>query len=147
MNRAQAALIMVLALGAAACGGTGGRRPAPAEETIMEWKGAFCPVAQASHRVVKTQEQWRALWREIGGEAPRADLDSHMAVAVFLGSRPTGGYGVEFGKPAEGADELVVSYRVKTPGEMMVIQAFTQPYGVRLFPKTSKPVRVEALKK
>ena len=114
------------------------------KESPMEWTGAYCEVAEASHRVVATPAEWEKLWKEIGRPAPPADLAAHYAVAVFLGTRNTGGFGVAFEPPASAKEGAVVRYKVKTP-RGMVIQALTQPYAVRLYPKTKAPVRVEAI--
>ena len=99
------------------------------EKRDMEWKGAFSPVTEPAHMVAKTQEEWEALWKRIDKPAPAADLKKFFAVAVFLGTEPTGGYGVSFE-----AKKNTVRYTIKKP-EGMAIQALTQPYAVRLFPK------------
>lgn len=114
------------------------------KEAAMNWHGPFCDVEKPGTEVVTTREGWLRLWKRIGRSAPEADLDKHMAVAVFLGARNTGGYGVLFLDPVEGKDETVVRFKETTPGGNMVIQALTQPYAVRLFPKSGRPVRVEA---
>ena len=128
-------LLAVLAASALAAAPKGG---AP-----MEWKGSFCPVEKASHRVVETSAAWEALWKELGKPSPAADLKKHFAVAVFLGSRPTGGYSAVFEEAADEKGQTVVRYSVRGP-QGMAIQAFTQPYAVRLYPRTGKPARAEA---
>ena len=110
---------------------------------MMIWAGSFCPVDKPSHRVVETPEAWTALWKELGKPAPEVDLEKHFAIAVFLGTRPTGGYGVSFDEPVDGKKETVVRYSVRPP-RGMAIQAITQPYAVRLFPRAGKPARAEA---
>ena len=116
------------------------------EAAKMEWKGAFCPVTEPSHRLVETPAQWEKLWKEIGRPAPAADLSRHYAVAVFLGRRNTGGYGVAFEEPVAKSSASVVGYRIKEP-EGFSMQVITAPYAVRLYPKSDKPVLVEALGK
>ena len=108
-----------------------------------EWKGSFCPEAAGSARVAATAAQWEKLWKDsLGKQAPEADFEKHFAVAVFLGTRNTGGYAVEFLTPRSDGKEVLIAYRVRKPGQgMFVIQAFTQPYHVKLFKKTSLTVR------
>lgn len=114
---------------------------APGTEVKMEWKGQYGgPVASAT-RVAKTAAEWTALWGEIGQPAPAADLKAHFAAAVFMGQRPTGGWTVRFHEPEVQAGELVVRYEVLAP-KGFVTQAFTQPYVVRLFPKTDLPIKL-----
>ncbi len=112
------------------------------EKRVMEWSGAFCPVAEPAVVVARTAREWEKIWEKIGRAAPAADLSKHFAVAVFLGTRNTGGYGVLFEEPGGKAGTLV-RYRVRKP-RGMVIQALTQPYAVRLFPKAGGRVVVEA---
>ncbi|MBI4679549.1 MAG: protease complex subunit PrcB family protein [Elusimicrobia bacterium] len=107
----------------------------------MEWKGQYCSQAEPSTRVATTAAQWAALWSDIGREAPQADLGTHFAAAVFLGQRNTGGYGVRFMEPVAEGKTLKIRYETLTP-KGFVTQAFTQPYAVRLFPKTDLQVLV-----
>lgn len=95
---------------------------------------------------VETEEQWKGLWREkLGQEAPAVDFSKYAALAIFLGSRNTGGYGVEFLPPAREGASLVLGWREKKPAPGgFVIQAFTQPYAVQLYLKTDSPVAVRA---
>ncbi|MBI3552001.1 MAG: protease complex subunit PrcB family protein [Elusimicrobia bacterium] len=106
------------------------------EKTTMEWTGSFCPVDSPEHLVIKDEAGWKALWGRIGKPAPEADFQKHFAVAVFLGTMPTGGYTVTWtSQTSNGKDYLLwVRYKVKKP-DGMAIQALTQPYAVRLFYK------------
>lgn len=112
----------------------------------MKWKGAFCQVSSASYRIVHSNEEWRRLWEEIGKPAPAADLKRNFAVAVFAGTYNTGGYNVYFDKPLETSSRFTARYGItKPPKNGMVIQALTQPFAVRLYPRTEKSIDVEAL--
>ncbi|MFA6315900.1 MAG: protease complex subunit PrcB family protein [Elusimicrobiota bacterium] len=110
----------------------------PEKEDAMEWKGQHCGQARPSSRVVRTAEEWQALWAEIGRPAP-ADLGERFAAAVFLGSRPTGGFGVRFHDPIQEGGRVKVRFETLVP-KGFVTQAFTEPYAVRLYPKTGLPV-------
>ena len=139
-----AALLAALALIPAWAGAKSAGKTAKKEPKAMEWKADFCPVTEPAVLVAKTREDWERLWKRIGKAAPEADLEKNFAVAVFLGTRNTGGYRVAF-ETAPGAGS-VVRYRVKEPSGMMVIQVLTQPYAVKLFPKSGGEVKVEAAK-
>ena len=128
--------------------------PAPAARELvargvetMEWKGPFCPVSSGKTVVVASAEDWKRLWGETLGrkeEPPAVEFDKHFAVAVFVGSVPTGGYGIEFLEPEVSGGKAVIRYRLRKPAQGgFVIQAFTQPYAVRLFSKTDLPVVVQ----
>ena len=110
------------------------------EKRAMEWKGAFCAVTEPAQIVVRTKEEWDALWKKIGKPAPEADLKKFFAVGIFLGSEPTGGYAVTWEAAAAGK-VVIVRFRVKKP-DGMAIQAFTQPYAVKLFAKAAGEIKV-----
>ena len=101
----------------------------------MEWKGMQCGMAKPKALVVSDQESWEKLWREaLRREAPAVDWSAQFAVAVFAGARPTGGYEIELGEPVREGGRTVIRYRIAEPEPgMFVIQAFTQPYHIRLF--------------
>lgn len=138
-NKSWLAVILL----AAAC------RPAPKapdvlkEAVPMEWKGQFCSKEEGDARVVTTQAQWEEVWKAIGQPAPAADLRDHFAVAIFLGLKNTGGYGVAFLDPAidDRAGTLTVKYKVTNP-KGMAMQALTKPYAVKVFPKTNLAVHL-----
>lgn len=124
--------------------------PAPAEEAaVSEWKGQFCAVATPSAELIQDAEAWKTLWKEtFAKEPPQADFSRYVAAAVFLGSRNTGGYHVEFLEPETRGAATVLRWREKRPRPgSMVIQAFTQPYAIRLFPRPSGPLRLEKVSK
>ena len=155
--RTRLALLPLLALCVSACGGDRTRGLAPLkpleenlpdqigvkERSFMEWKGQFCAVNEPSHRLIMDQNQWSALWRELGQETPAADLAENFGAAVFLGTCSTGGYSVKVLDPALEDGRLVVRYKVSPPRGLS-IQALTQPYAVRLFPRSPLEVRMEA---
>lgn len=140
----RAAPLLILA---AACAGAAGGRGKPKREAgTMEWNGAFCQVASPSYRIVHSAGEWIKLWEDLGSPAPKADLKSNFAVAVFAGARNTGGYGIRFEKPVETPSKFTVRYLLTLPPkDGMVIQTLTQPYAVRLYPRKEKAIAVEAL--
>jgi hypothetical protein len=110
------------------------------------WSGGFGPAGDGTV-VVRDEESWKRLWTERFGqkEVPPVDFSEHIAVAVFLGTRNTGGYSVEFLPPTREGDTIVLGYRERKPAPGgFVIQAFTQPFGVQLYRKPATPVEVRA---
>lgn len=109
------------------------------------WSGGNCGVGKPEARLIEDAKSWAALWKEeLATAAPEVDFTKHFAVAVFVGLRNTGGYGVEFLPPAVSGGEVVIGYRVSSPAPTgFVIQAFTQPYAIQLYRKTALKVRVE----
>lgn len=103
-----------------------------------EWRGQFGGEPEPSARVISAAPEWERLWREtLRGEPPPVDFGRHRAVAVFAGSRSTGGFSVEFLEPEVDGGEAVVRYRIRGPGPgQFVVQAFTRPYAIRLYRRT-----------
>lgn len=113
----------------------------------MNWNGPFSSVSEPAVRIVKTDDEWQSLWRDIGAaEAPVADLQTYIGVAVFLGQRNTGGYSVKLLDSIVENGKVVVRYSESVP-RGITFQALTYPYAVRLYPKTGADVTVEAEKK
>lgn len=113
---------------------------ATADVTPNEWRGAFCGEAKPSARIIESGSEWDRLWQDsVKQPAPEVDFSKYVAAVVFLGSQPTGGYTIEFLGPLSDGVELVLRYRPRAPTGM-VIQAFTQPYAIKLYRKTGLKV-------
>ncbi|MFH1726124.1 MAG: protease complex subunit PrcB family protein [Elusimicrobiota bacterium] len=117
------------------------------EASPSGWNGHDCGVTEPAARVVEDAREWSSLWKEaFSAEAPPVDFEKHFAVAVFLGLRNTGGYSAEFLAPVADEGAVRIPYRERAPAaSSFVIQAFTQPYAIQLYRKTSLRVKVERL--
>lgn len=127
---------------------TGGPDPAAlaaVDASPAEWRGSQCAMTEPGARVIADAAAWQALWAAaFGAPAPAVDFSKHLAVAVFAGLKPTGGWSPEFFLPEAARGGVVVPYRVKGPGPGgFVIQAFTQPYAVRLYRRPPGTLRAE----
>ena len=116
-------------------------------ETTPEWKGPMGgSSANHNHLVVDDAAGWSSVWAELGKPAPALDFTKYCAVAVFVGERPTGGYGVAYESPVAKGDDLVVRYRITKPTGFST-QAFTRSWSVKAFPRPKGRVIVEYLPK
>ncbi len=84
--------------------------------------------------VARDAAAWNAVWREHGGlqipspEAPSVDFEREMVVAVFLGERGSGGYGVTIEAIERTSTGLLVKARETKPGpDDIVTMALTSP--------------------
>jgi len=96
--------------------------------------------------VARTEEEWKALWATLplSQAPPKVTFTSTMAVALFLGSRPSTGYSVEIAGLRMDGDALVVLYRERQPAPGAVTaQVLTTPYTVAGVPMHAGPVRFE----
>ena len=118
-------------------------------ESVVDWKGQFSGISARYVSVIKDADEWKKLWMEtFRKDAPSVDFEKHVAGCVFVGSKNTGGYGVEFLEPADKDGVMVIRWREKTPAPGgMVIQAFTQPWAIKLFPRPSGDIKIEQTSK
>ena len=83
--------------------------------------------------------EWQSLWRSHAGlskPAPAVDLTKRTVVAVFLGSRPTAGYGIEIVGTKQEGKTLIVEWREIRPKERMLLaQVLTSPALIASIPK------------
>jgi PrcB C-terminal len=100
-------------------------------------KGFRSGIREPSQIAVRSQSEWQKLWRQhtststVPAPLPVVDFDKEIVVAVFLGEKPTGGYGVEISS-AEVADRALTVFVRETspkPGAM-VTQAINQPFHI-----------------
>jgi hypothetical protein len=102
----------------------------------LAWSGQYSSVTRAGERTITNSSMWRAFWADFFNTAPPLDIDftKYMAACIFLGSRPTGGYAIEFGTPYEELGKMVIPFRERKPAGF-VTQVITHPFAVRVFKK------------
>ena len=117
------------------------RTPAGAERGTA-WQGNRSVVSERVEAVARTADEWQALWAKVGVPAPESLPDSRMAVALFLGTRATGGHAVSLAPPTDRGTSVMVPYRETVPGPNdSVDQQPTSPFAIRLIDRTPQPVR------
>ena len=103
-------------------------------------------IDRAQQIVARTAAEWQALWQRHapGRPAPAVDFAKNMVVAVFLGSRPSGGFQVEItGVRTEGKCWLSQwAERRPAPGQIAA-QVMTAPAHIVTVPRHDgrRPVR------
>jgi protease stability complex PrcB-like protein len=103
-------------------------------------KGDRSQIMSAREVVVRAAPEWDALWRShLPSRQPTAiDFSKEMVVGVFLGSRPTPGYGVTIVSATEQGSVLAVRYReTSPPSDAILAQVITFPYQIVAIPKSS----------
>jgi protease stability complex PrcB-like protein len=96
-------------------------------------KGDRSQIMSAREVVVRTAAEWDALWRaHLPARQPApVDFSKDMVVGVFLGSRPTPGYGVAIVSAVEEGNVLRVRYReTLPPPDAIAAQVITYPYQI-----------------
>jgi PrcB C-terminal len=118
-------------------------KPEPQTVEAAQMSGIDRP----AQRVVRIQPEWEVLWREharAGRPAPPVDFSSRMVLAVFLGSRPTGGYSVAIIGTRLDGDTLVVEWTERAPNPRdITAQVLTSPAHLVEVPKHAGVIRFE----
>ena len=120
--------------------------PAPSVRTVE--KGALSDLSTARQATVTDRDAWVTLWRAHAPARPLPEVDfaREMVVAVFLGTRPTAGFGVEIVGVRGEVGALVVQYRETRPSrDALTAQVLTAPYHLAAIPKRPGTVTFEKL--
>jgi hypothetical protein len=109
---------------------------------VMQWQGAAGGREEAATLVIKDQRAWIDLWAEMRREPPQPALDDkHIAVAVFSGTKSTGGHAVSIRSSRVESGHLLVEYVETGPARgQMVTQILTHPWAVAILPASTLPV-------
>lgn len=111
---------------------------APPEQLLWEQLAAGSRASgfnAASFRLVRSADELERLWTRFYGsqltmpDTPRLNFERETVIAVMLGEKPTGGYGLEVVRVFEESNELYVDVRITEPAEDAVVtQALTSPW-------------------
>ena len=83
---------------------------------------------EASHLIINNQNDLTALYQSVGNtEVPEVAFTKNQVVALFLGSRNTGGYSISIDRVEEQNDQLLI-YKKEVKPSGMVTMAFTNPF-------------------
>jgi hypothetical protein len=107
-------------------------------------RGSNSGIANANEAVVRSTSEWGALWKLHGGRepVPPVDFAKEIVAAVFVGTRPTGGYSVEIVSTRPDGETLIVEYVERRPSaDAIVTQALTSPFHIVKLQKTDGSVR------
>ncbi|MBI3047225.1 MAG: protease complex subunit PrcB family protein [Acidobacteria bacterium] len=96
-------------------------------------RGTHSDIMEPREVVVRSLDDWRALWKAHGSSQPppSVDFSRSMVVAVFLGERPTAGYEVEITAVKAQGGRAVVEYVERRPApDALVAQVLTSPFHI-----------------
>jgi hypothetical protein len=100
-------------------------------------KGFRSGVREPLQIAIPGQTEWIDLWQQHAAiktnppPAPAIDFNNKIAVEVFRGEKPTGGYGIEAVRAERNGGTLLISFGEKTPRPGgIVTQAITQPFHI-----------------
>ena len=112
-------------------------RPAP-QDVVWEVMGQGNQAVgfeEQSFRLIREESTLRTLWNRAHGSqlqvprVPEVDFSRETVVALFLGTKPTGGYGLEVVEVTLAQGELFVDVRTAEPSpDAITTQALTSPW-------------------
>ncbi|TVR12966.1 MAG: protease complex subunit PrcB family protein [Phormidium sp. GEM2.Bin31] len=122
--------------------------PSPTTETISfetQEQGNYSGFNDSFERLITEESEWQGFWQQLHGtvspspDIPEIDFENYSIIAVGLGDRSDGSYGVQVDRVRQEGEELVVHY-LETRGCGMATMAITQPYHIVRIERTSRPV-------
>jgi hypothetical protein len=86
--------------------------------------------------VIRTHQEWLAFWKTHSTQpAPDIDFSKSMIAGIFIGMRPTGGYGVGIVAVRRSGATAVVEYVSSIPDKnQIVIQMLSSPFHLIAIP-------------
>jgi hypothetical protein len=103
-------------------------------------RGTDSQITEPREAVVRSADEWGALWSAHRSERPpTVDFSRFMVVGVFLGTRPTSGYTVEIVRVHSQDGVTTVEYREGRPAaDSFNLQVLTAPFQLVRIPPTEK---------
>lgn len=106
-----------------------------APKPLQGWGGQHCSEKRPGLMVIRNQGQITRLLGERFANSQALDFQKYAIVAVFMGLKMTGGYGVEFKEPYVQEGKLIVPFKERAPGPgSFVTQALTTPCRAQVVP-------------
>ncbi|HEY5072252.1 MAG TPA: protease complex subunit PrcB family protein [Caulobacteraceae bacterium] len=141
-------LIVAMAAGLIALTNHRAEAAAPSERAIVPlgaWYGQYSGDGEREFIVVHSSRQFAVLAASLpaGRALPSFDEAKETALAVYLGQRPTGGYGVRLisAQVEAGVMRVHVAER-RPPPDSFTTQALTTPFAIFVFAGPSQKIDV-----
>ena len=103
-------------------------------------------VEEPRQAAARTDAEWAAVWKLHAGDKPlpKVDLKTRTVLAIFLGTRSSGGYGAEIVAVRSQQGVTIVQWTEKRPGPGMVsAQVITSPALIATVPRITGEIRFE----
>lgn len=122
------------------------------EESIVPFEvihsGTYCSVSAKKEVVITNNDDYQKLMGEVYANLdqmpriPDVDFTKNDVVAVFMGTKNTGGYAINFDKVIKRTDAVTCAVFESSPGKnCSVTEALTQPYEIVKIPKMNKKIK------
>jgi len=100
-------------------------------------RGQYGDIVEGTQTVLRDEETYASFWERLHADRdsvpdrPNVDFEEKIVVAIVLGKRSTGGYGVEIDEvlASDGGGQVQVQFTETVPGNnCSVTQVLTSPY-------------------
>lgn len=121
---------------------------APKVETIAT--DAMSQIEEPMQVAARSAAEWAALWRKHAGDSPlpKVDFATRTVVAVFMGTRSSGGYAVEISGTRQDKGTTIVEYRERRPEPGQVAaMVITSPAHIAAIPRVTGEIRFEKVER
>ena len=143
--------LILFALIAFSCANSGSDNERIPFEVIHE--GSYSAISDKRELIIYNEKEYQALMNDVYKnldqmpKIPVVDFKKNSLVAVFIGSRSSGGYLVKIDSIIEASIYLVVSITETTPGKNCIVtDALTAPYVIVKIPKIEKKAEFKTKK-
>ncbi len=106
---------------------------------------------ERANYVIRSEADWGGLWNRTHSDilpmppTPRVDFDNDIIIAVFSGTKNTGGFSITIARMTETKGAIKVFVEEASPGRgCIVTQALTSPYHIVKVRKSLKAVEFVA---
>ena len=111
--------------------------------------GSFCGIEKAGDIIITSGEDWENLWEKVQNgtypkkQLPEVDFSRETVLAVFMGTRSTGGYSIEIIRVYKKNDVIkaVAQTSSPAPGDL-VTTVITQPFHIVKINTSEKTIEI-----
>jgi hypothetical protein len=104
---------------------------------IKQWQDVYSGIKTKETLIIDSQKDWQELWQKHTQNVqpvpslPDVDFTKNMVIAVFMGEKNTGGYGIHVSKIEETNNNVYIELEETVPSSGTIVsQSFTQPYHI-----------------
>jgi hypothetical protein len=120
--------------------------PVPLVAGQRQWTGSRSAAFTDMFVTARDRRGWALLWQLAGEDPPGPLPEDAIGVGVFLGMRPTAGYGVEVVDVRYWPQEVLVVYEeIPPPSDAATGQAITAPYAIAVAPTSEARVHFRSV--
>ncbi len=110
---------------------------------FQRWSGLQSRATRPGTHVIRNQQDWSNIWKTTNDGKPPRDLQpGEMAIAIFIGPKPSEGYSPGIVSVNRDGENLYVTYVLNKPRDVEAAGGVkTSPWLIQLIPPASGRVR------